>query len=369
MSKEDYYKLLGVERNADEKGLKSAYRKLAMQYHPDRNPNDEVAERKFKEINEAYDVLKDPDKRAAYDRYGHQAFEGGNASGGQGFGGFQDIFDEMFGDFMGGGRRKGHGTPRGADHTYRIKINLEDAFKGKKLDINVPVGKSCDSCNGSGSAEGSQPVTCGACGGRGSIRRSQGFFQLETTCGQCGGKGKVISNPCRTCKGQGHYNQKQDIAVNIPAGVDNGARLRVQGKGGAVPNGKQGDLYIEILVEEHNLFLRQDSHLYCQLPISFADAALGCDMEVPVIDGNHVKVKIPRSTQTGQRLRVSGKGMSIYDSSRRGDLYLELFVEVPENLSKRQEELLEEFRDIEKKSDKSPKVKNFFDKVKSFLDG
>lgn len=374
MSKEDYYKLLGVGKGADEKALKSAYRKLAMQYHPDRNPGDEEAERKFKQVNEAYDVLKDPNKRAAYDRYGHQAFEGGGGGGGhpggQGFGGFQDIFDEMFGDFMGGGRRGGRRQPRGADHSYRININLYDAFKGKKIDVNVPVGVSCEECSGSGAAKGSEAKICPTCQGHGSIRRSQGIFQLETTCGQCGGKGKVIANPCRKCNAQGHYNEKQNISVNIPAGVDNGARLRVAGKGGAVPGGgQQGDLFIEIMVSEHDLFIRQDADLLCQLPISFPDAALGCEMEVPVIDGNHVKVKIPKATQTGQRLRVAGKGMSIYNSTRRGNLYLELYVETPTELTADQENLLHQLRDLEKNQKQSPKIKKFLDKVKSFLDG
>ncbi|RED51430.1 molecular chaperone DnaJ [Aestuariispira insulae] len=371
MSKRDYYEILGASRDADAAALKSAYRKLAMQYHPDRNPGDAEAEAKFKEINEAYEVLKDADKRAAYDRFGHDAFTqgggGGGFGGGQGFGGFTDIFEEMFGDFMGGGRA-GHQQSRGADLRYNLEISLEDAYHGRSAEIKVPTSVSCDSCDGSGAEDGSRPVTCSTCNGHGKVRVQQGFFTLERTCPNCQGQGTMIDNPCKTCQGSGRKHEEKNLAVNIPQGVEEGTRIRLSGEGEAGLRGApSGDLYIFLSIAPHRLFQREGANIFCQVPISMADAALGATIEVPTIDGGRAKVKIPEGTQSGQQFRLSGKGMTVLRSQARGDMYIEARVETPVNLSKRQRELLKEFNEAAgKKSQNNPETEGFFTKVKEF---
>ena len=373
MSKRDYYEILGASREADAAALKSAYRKLAMQYHPDRNPGDAEAEAKFKEINEAYEVLKDADKRAAYDRFGHDAFTqgaggGGGFGGGQGFGGFTDIFEEMFGDFMGGGRGGGHQQSRGADLRYNLEISLEDAYHGRSVEIKVPTSVSCDSCDGSGAEEGSKPVTCGTCSGHGKVRVQQGFFTLERTCPNCQGQGTMIDKPCKSCQGSGRKHEEKTLSVNIPQGVEEGTRIRLSGEGEAGLRGAPtGDLYIFLSISPHRIFQREGANIFCQVPISMADAALGASIEVPTIDGGRAKVKVPEGTQSGQQFRLSGKGMSVLRSQARGDMYIEAKVETPVNLSKRQKELLKEFNEAGgKKSQNSPETEGFFTKVKEF---
>ncbi|WP_420418708.1 molecular chaperone DnaJ [Pacificispira sp.] len=381
MSKRDYYEILGLQKGASPDELKKAYRKLAMQYHPDRNPGDAAAEAKFKEVGEAYEVLKDEQKRAAYDRFGHEAFEQGgmggggfrNAGGGAGFGGFTDIFEEMFGDFMGGGGggrgRGGQRAARGADQRYNLEIGLEDAFSGRQVEIKVPTAVTCDSCNGSGAEDGAQPVNCGTCGGDGKVRASQGFFTIERTCPSCLGQGQVIDKPCRKCSGSGRMHKDKTLQVNIPKGVEEGTRIRLSGEGEAGLRGAPpGDLYIFLSIRPHRLFEREGENLFCRVPISMADAALGGEIEVPTIDGGRAKVKVPDGTQTGQRFRLRGKGMPVLRSESRGDMYIELAVETPVNLTKRQKELLKEFRDEGKGKNTSPETDGFFAKVKEFWD-
>ena len=375
MAKRDYYELLGVDRNADKDAIKKAYRKLAMKYHPDRNPGDAEAEQAFKDVSEAYEVLSDDQKRAAYDRFGHDAFEqggfggGGAGAAGAGFGGFTDIFEEMFGDFMGGGRR-GRGSPnRGADLRYNLEVSLEDAFHGRKIDIKVPTSVPCDTCDGSGAAEDANPVACGTCGGDGRVRASQGFFTIERTCPNCQGEGQVIDKPCKSCNGAGRVHRDKMLQVNVPRGVEDGTRIRLAGEGEAGMRGAPpGDLYIFVSVAPHRLFERQGADLACRVPIAMADAALGGEIEVPTIDGGRAKVKIPEGAQTGQQFRLRGKGMPVLQSSQRGDMYLELYVETPVNLSKRQKELLEEFRGAGGSKTQSPESEGFFSKVKEFWD-
>ncbi len=379
MTKEDYYSLLGVERTADEATLKKAYRKLAMQYHPDKNPGDAKAEQKFKEISEAYDVLKDPDKKAAYDRYGHAAFEGGmgggrGASAGFDFGGgFSDIFEDLFSDFTGGRRGAGAGASagssgrrRGSDIRYNLQISLEDAFKGKKQDITLTTSVTCDACNGTGGEKGAQPVTCSACGGRGSVRAQQGFFTIERTCHVCQGTGKIIENPCRKCGGSGAVRKDRTLAVTIPAGVEEGTRIRLSGEGEAgYRGGPQGDLYLFLNVKPHPFFRREGADIHCTVPITFTTAALGGSVEVPTIEGSRVKVSIPEGTQTGHQFRLRGKGMSVLRSKSRGDMFVHARVETPVKLTKRQRELLQEF-DQTSGSSTSPESYGFFDKVREF---
>ncbi len=376
MSKGDYYQILGVQKGASADELKKAYRKLAMQYHPDRNPGDAAAEAKFKEVGEAYEVLKDEQKRAAYDRFGHEAFEQagmGGASRGQagaGFGGFTDIFEEMFGDFMGGGRgRGGQRASRGSDQRYNLEISLEDAFRGRTVEIKVPTAVTCDSCSGSGAEDGAKPINCHTCGGDGKVRASQGFFTIERTCPTCQGQGQVIDKPCRKCSGSGRMHKDKSLSVNIPKGVEEGTRIRLTGEGemglrGAPP----GDLYIFLSVRPHKLFERDGENLFCRVPISMADAALGGEIEVPTVDGGRAKVKVPEGTQTAQRFRLRGKGMPVLRTENRGDMYIELAVETPMNLTKRQKELLREFRDEGKGRNTSPETDGFFSKVKEFWD-
>lgn len=377
MAKQDYYDVLGVDRGAGEDEFKKAYRKLAMKYHPDRNQGDATAETKFKEINEAYDVLKDDQKRAAYDQFGHAAFENGGPGGPGGFGGgggggFADIFDEMFGDFVGGRQQqRGAGRSRGSDLRYNLEISLEDAFKGRETRIRVPSSVGCEECNGSGAAKGSHPSTCGTCQGHGKVRASQGFFTIERTCPTCGGVGQTIENPCGVCSGAGTVRKEKTLSVTIPAGVEDGMRIRLSGEGEAGSKGAPpGDLYIFVAVGSHTLFQRDSANIFCQVPIPMTTAALGGAVEVPSIDGSRAKVTIPTGVQTGHRLRMRGKGMSVLNSKNRGDMYIDIRVETPVNLTKDQQQKLKDFQASLKKGDKgggkstSPESEGFFTRAK-----
>ncbi len=373
MAKQDFYGLLGVPKDAGAEDLKKAYRKQAMQYHPDRNPGDKEAEHKFKEISEAYDVLKDDQKRAAYDRFGHAAFEnggGGRPGGDFGFGaGFADIFDEMFGDFM-GGRRGGQqgGGARGSDLRYNLEITLEEAFKGSQTTVRVPSLTLCEACSGSGAHAGSKPVNCPTCQGNGRVRAQQGFFTIERTCPSCHGAGRVIENPCKPCGGQGRVRREKALSVNIPSGVEDGTRIRLAGEGEAGMRGAQpGDLYIFLSVKPHRLFQRDGANIHCRVPISMPTAALGGQVEVPTIDGNRAKVNIPAGTQPGHQFRLKGKGMTVLRSPARGDMFIEATVETPVNLTKRQQELLREFEREGANQKTSPESEGFFAKVKEFF--
>ncbi len=368
MAKQDFYETLGVAKNASAADLKSAYRKLAMKYHPDRNPGDEKAEQKFKEISQAYDVLKDEQKRAAYDRYGHAAFENGGgprAGGFSGGGGFADIFDEMFGDFMGG--RRGGAQQSGSDLRYNMEISLEDAFSGKTAQIRVPTSVGCEDCSGSGAEADSQPVTCPGCNGHGRVRAQQGFFTIERTCQTCQGVGRIIENPCRSCDGSGRVHKEKTLQVNIPAGVEDGTRIRLGGEGEAGLRGAPaGDLYIFLSIAPHRLFQRDGANIFCRVPIPLTTAALGGTVEVPVIDGGRAKVTIPDGTQHGQQFRLRGKGMGVMRSQATGDMYVEVIVETPVNLTARQKELLREFETESEGRKTSPEHEGFFDRVKEF---
>jgi molecular chaperone DnaJ len=372
MAKQDFYELLGVSKGAGAEDLKRAYRKLAMQWHPDRNPGDKAAEQKFKDINEAYDVLKDDQKRAAYDRFGHAAFENGRGAGPGDFGfasGFADIFDEMFGDFM-GGRRGQQSATRGNDLRYNMEITLEEAFKGKQANVRVPTLIACESCTGTGAEAGSKPVTCPTCHGHGRVRAQQGFFTIERTCPSCHGGGRVIENPCRVCSGQGRVRREKTLAVSIPAGVEDGNRIRLSGEGEAgVRGGASGDLYIFLSVRPHRFFQRDGANIQCRVPIDMATAALGGTIEVPAIDGTRAKLTIPAGTQTGRQFRIKSKGMSVLRSPSRGDMYIEATVETPVNLTKRQQELLREFAEAgDGKRATSPEAEGFFSRVKEFFE-
>ena len=370
MSKRDYYEILGVSRTVSDGELKSAFRKMAMRYHPDRNPDNPEAEEQFKEINEAYEALKDPDKRAAYDRFGHAAFEGPGA--GSGFGNdftstMSDIFDEFFG--MGGGRRGGRSArERGADLRYNMEVTLEEAFAGKAVEISVPTSITCDACAGSGAKPGTTPTQCPTCGGAGRVRATQGFFTLERTCPTCQGRGEVITDPCGKCGGSGRTTEERTLSVNIPAGIEDGTRIRLSGEGEAgVRGGPPGDLYIFLSVKPHALFQREGADLFCRVPISLGKAALGGQIEVPVIDGSKTMVKVPDGTQTGKQFRLKAKGMPMLRSTQRGDLYIQVVTETPRNLTKRQRELLEEF-ERESSQDTHPESTGFFAKFKDFLE-
>jgi molecular chaperone DnaJ len=370
MAKRDFYEVLGLSRSCDEKELKVAFRKLAMQLHPDRNPGDHTAELKFKEINEAYEILKDPQKRAAYDRFGHQAFEQGTGfggGGGAGFASFADIFDEFFGDFRGGGRRSGR--ERGSDLRYNLEIGLEEAFSGKTVEVEVPTSITCDVCSGSGAKPGSSPRVCPTCGGAGRVRASQGgFFHIERTCPTCHGRGEMISDPCTKCAGAGRVNQTRTLSVNIPAGIEDGTRIRLAGEGEAgVRGGPPGDLYIFLAIKPHAFFQRDGADIFCRVPVSFTTAALGGQFEVPTVDGERTRVKVPEGAQTGRQFRLKGKGMPVLRSRQTGDMYVQIVVETPQNLSRRQRELLEEF---ERASDErnSPESAGFFARVKDFFE-
>ncbi|NGN43743.1 molecular chaperone DnaJ [Mesorhizobium sp. CGMCC 1.15528] len=371
--KADFYETLGVQKGADEKELKSAFRKLAMQFHPDRNPGDNACEHKFKEINEAYETLKDPQKRAAYDRFGHAAFEnGGMNGGGQGFGGgggFSDIFEDIFGEMMGGRqRRSSGGRERGADLRYNMEITLEEAFAGKTAQIHVPASISCTDCSGSGAKPGTQPVTCTMCSGSGRVRASQGFFSIERTCPQCQGRGQMIKDPCAKCSGQGRVTEERSLSVNIPAGIEDGTRIRLASEGEAgLRGGPSGDLYIFLSVKPHEFFQRDGADLYCKVPISMITAALGGSFEVATLDGTQTRVKVPEGTQNGRQFRLKGKGMPILRQPNIGDLYIQTAVETPQNLTKRQRELLEEFEQLSSK-DNSPQSSGFFSRMKDFFE-
>ena len=371
MSKQDYYETLGVERGADPDSLKRAYRKLAMQWHPDRNPNNPEAEQKFKELSEAYDVLKDDQKRAAYDRFGHAAFEnGGRPGAGPGgfsfdFGsGFADIFDEMFGDLMGG--KRGQAQGRGADLRYNMEITLEEAFGGKQAKIRVPSSVTCEECGGSGGEKGAKPATCKTCQGHGKVRSQSGFFTIERTCPGCGGAGRVIEKACRSCGGAGRTQRERTLQVNIPAGVEDGTRIRLASEGEAGLRGAPpGDLYIFLAIQPHRVFQRRDAaNIVCRCPIPMTKAAVGGTIEVPTIDGTRTKVSIPAGTQTGAQFRLKGKGMSVLRSPQRGDMYVEVVVETPMNLTKKQKELLQEFEAAGSAEKTSPESAGFFSKVK-----
>ncbi|MFZ4762364.1 MAG: molecular chaperone DnaJ [Alphaproteobacteria bacterium] len=370
MAKADYYQTLGVAKGASSDELKKAYRKMAMQYHPDRNQGDQEAEKKFKEINEAYDVLRDDQKRAAYDRFGHQAFENGGRGADAGFGGanFSDIFEEMFGEMMGGGRRRGaEANRRGSDLRYDMDITLEDAFRGKATSIRIPNWIGCTDCEGTGSAGKAAPANCSACGGAGRQRMQQGFFTVERGCATCQGSGKIIKDPCRSCSGQGRVRKEKNLEVNIPAGVEDGTRLRVAGEGEAgMRGGPNGDLYVFIGLKPHRLFQREGANLLCRVPVPMVKAALGGEIEIPTIDGTMTNINLPAGTQTGQQFRVRGRGMSVLKSNARGDLYVDIQVETPVNLTKRQQELLHEFAHGEEADNISPESSNFFSRVKEF---
>jgi molecular chaperone DnaJ len=373
MAKQDYYELLGVSRGASADDLKKAYRKLAMQFHPDRNPGDKKSEQRFKDACEAYEVLKDEQKRAAYDRFGHAAFEGPGGTRGAGgdgnFGaGFADIFEEMFGDFM-GGRRQGAGANlRGNDLRYNLEITLEDVFKGKQNQLRVSTLATCEVCKGNGAEAGSRPINCPTCHGSGQVRAQQGFFTLERTCPACHGAGRVIENPCRACGGQGRVQKEKTLSVSIPAGVEDGTRIRLAGEGEAgLRGGGPGDLYIFLGVKPHRLFQREGANIHIRVPIALPVAALGGIVEVPTIDGSRTRVTIPTGTQPGHQLRLKGKGMSVLRSTHRGDMYVEVAVETPVNLSKRQQELLKEFEAAGDARKTQPQSAGFFAKVKEFF--
>jgi molecular chaperone DnaJ len=377
MAKQDYYTTLGVAREASADDLKKAYRKLAMQYHPDRNPHDKQAEAKFKELNEAYDVLKDDQKRAAYDRFGHAAFEqggpgpGGFQGGFEAAGGLGDIFDQMFGEFMGGRRGSGR-TRAGADIRQAVEIDLTEAFAGVKATLRVPTRVACEACSGTGSADKNASIdTCQTCKGAGKVRAQQGFFLVERTCPTCGGGGRVIRNPCRICQGAGTVQRERTLQVSIPAGVEDGQRIRLGGEGEAGGQGAQaGDLYVHISVRPHPLFQRDGANILVRVPVRMTQAALGGEVEVPVVDGTKAKVKIPAGTQTGDQFRLRGKGFSALRTTARGDMFIQVAVETPQQLTKRQRELLEEF-DTESGQHASghPESEGFFAKVKDFFEG
>lgn len=376
MAKRCYYETLGVTRTAGDADLKSAFRKLAMKYHPDRNPGDHDAEHRFKEINEAYDILKDEQKRAAYDRFGHAAFEHGmpGNGGGHGFGSdfasaFADIFEGVFG--MGGGAARGRasGRERGADLRYNLEITLEEAFAGKTAEIRIPTSVTCESCSGAGAKAGTKPKTCTTCGGTGRLRHVQGFFTLERTCASCQGRGQVIEEPCLTCGGAGRVTRDRTLSVHIPAGVEDGTRIRLAGEGEAgLRGGPTGDLYIFLSVEPHAFFQRDGADLHCRAPISMVTATLGGNFEVPTIDGGKTKVKVPEGTQSGRRFRLSGKGMPVLRSKQVGDMYVQVVVETPQKLTKRQRELLQEFEKLSS-NETQPESSGFFSRVKDFFDG
>ena len=374
MSKRDYYEVLGLSKGASADEIKKGYRRKAKELHPDSNTSDPSAESKFKEANEAYDVLKDPERKAAYDRFGHAAFEGGMGGGGgqrQGdfSSAFSDVFDDLFGDFMGGGQRGGGRSraSRGSDLRYNLEISLEDAYSGLQKSINVPTSVQCSPCNGSGAAGGSEPSTCPTCSGMGKVRASQGFFTVERTCPSCSGMGQVISNPCSSCGGQGRSNKDRSLSVNVPAGVETGTRIRLSNEGEAgLRGGPAGDLYIFIEVREHKIFQRDGNSLFCRIPVSMSGAALGGDIEVPTMDGGRSRVKIPAGSQSGRQMRLRGKGMPSIKSAQKGDMFIEIAVETPVNLTSKQRELLREFEALSE--DNNPESKSFFSSVKSFWD-
>ncbi|MEI4471961.1 molecular chaperone DnaJ [Frigidibacter sp. MR17.24] len=385
MAKRDYYEILGVSKGASADEIKKGYRQKAKELHPDRNQDNPEAEAQFKEVNEAYDVLKDDTKKAAYDRYGHAAFEGGMGGGGGrgGFGGggqgdfasaFSDVFEDLFGDFMGGRGPGGGGgggrsrAQRGSDLRYNLRVTLEEAFTGVQKQINVPSSVTCGACTGTGAEGGAEPAVCPTCSGMGKVRAQQGFFTVERTCPTCGGLGQTIKNPCKVCHGAGRVEKDRALSVNIPAGVETGTRIRLAGEGEAgLRGGPSGDLYIFLEVRDHALFQREGTNLYCRVPVGMVDAALGGEVEVPTIDGGRSRVKIPAGSQTGRQMRLRGKGMPALRGGGTGDMMIELAVETPVNLTSRQKDLLREFDRLSE--DNNPESSTFFSKVKNFWDG
>lgn len=377
MAKRDYYEVLGVSKGASADEIKKAFRGKAKALHPDRNKENPKAESQFKEANEAYEVLKDADKKAAYDRFGHAAFEGGMGGGGRaggGFGGghadfssaFSDVFDDLFGNFAGGGRG-GNRATRGSDLRYNLRITLEEAFGGLQKTIKVPTSVACTSCNGTGAEGGSEPTTCPTCSGMGKVRAQQGFFTVERTCPTCNGLGQIIKNPCKACQGAGRIEKDRSLSVNIPAGVETGTRIRLSGEGEAgLRGGPSGDLYIFIEVADHELFQRDGTNLFCRVPVSMAKAALGGSIEVPTIDGGRGRVQIPAGSQSGRQMRLRSKGMPALQGSSAGDMFIELAVETPVNLTARQKELLQEFDELAENN--NPETSSFFSSVKNFWD-
>ena len=381
MAKRDYYEVLGIDRGATDQDLKSAFRKLAKKFHPDTNPGDVDAEKNFKEVNEAYEALKDPQKRAAYDQFGHAAFEGmGGRGPGGGQGGFgpdfassmSDIFDDLFGEFMGGRRGGGgrhSGRERGADLRYNMSITLDEAFNGKTAQIRVPTSVSCETCDGSGAKSGTNPTTCPTCSGAGKIRASQGFFTIERPCPTCHGRGETIQNPCADCGGAGRVTKERTLSVNIPPGVEDGTRIRLAGEGEAgMRGGPAGDLYIFLSIEPHSIFQRDGADIFCRVPISMTTAALGGQIEVPTVEGAISRVKIPEATQSGKQFRLKGKGMPVLRSKLTGDMYIQVEAETPTKLTRRQRELLEEFQKLSD-AGTSPESQSFFDRMKGLFDG
>jgi molecular chaperone DnaJ len=371
MTKRCYYETLEVTRTVDDTELKTSYRKLAMKYHPDRNNGNREAEVQFKEINEAYEVLKDPQKRAAYDRFGHAAFEQGRG-GGPGFGAdfastFSDIFDDLFG--MGGRRGRGTARERGADLRYNMEITLDEAYAGKTAQMRLPTAVICEDCSGTGAQAGTKPTSCAHCGGQGKIRHAQGFFTLERTCPICGGRGQVIENPCSTCSGSGRVTRERTLSVNIPPGVEDGTRIRLAGEGEAgMRGGTPGDLYIFLSIAAHPFFQRDGADVHCRVPISVVTAALGGEFEVPAMGGSMTRVKVPAGTQTGRRFRLHGKGMPVLRAKQTGDMYVQVIVETPQKLTKQQKELLVEFERLSS-TETQPEAAGFFTRVKDFFDG
>ncbi|PHS72856.1 MAG: molecular chaperone DnaJ [Porticoccus sp.] len=373
MAKRDYYEILGVAKNASADEVKKAYRRIAMKNHPDRNPDNKAAEDVFKEATEAYEVLSDKEKKAAYDQYGHAGVDPnagfGGGQGGPGFGGFSDIFGDVFGDIFGGAGRGRGGPMRGSDLRYDMQLDLEDAVKGKTVQIRVPTLVNCKTCDGSGAKKGSTPTTCGTCGGHGQVRMSQGFIAVQQTCPTCRGRGQVISDPCGACHGQGRVQESKTLSVKVPAGVDTGDRIRLAGEGEAGPEGgPPGDLYVQIHVREHSLFKREGRNLYCEVPISIVDAILGGEIEVPTLDGR-VKLKIPPETQTDRVFRLRGKGVSSVRGGGPGDLLCRVVLETPVNLNTEQKELLRQLQESLEKGKHSPKRASWFEGVKKFFDG
>lgn len=378
MSKRDYYEVLGVSKGASADEIKKGFRKKAKELHPDRNKDNPDSEAQFKEANEAYDILRDAEKKAAYDRFGHAAFENGTGGGrpGGGFGqgdfsnAFSDVFDDLFGDFMGGQRGGGGGrrAARGSDLRFNLRVALEEAYAGLQKTINVPTAVACSSCEGTGAEGGVEPTTCPTCSGMGKVRAQQGFFTVERTCPTCSGLGQIIKNPCKACGGAGRVEKDRALSVNIPAGVETGTRIRLAGEGEAgMRGGPPGDLYIFVEVSDHKLFERDSVNLYCRVPVSMAKAALGGSIEVPTIDGGRGRVQIPAGSQSGRQMRLRGKGMPALRGGGIGDMFIELAVETPVNLTGRQKELLREFDDLGE--DNHPESKSFFSSVKSFWDG
>jgi len=372
MAKKDFYEILGVNKSSSPEQIKSAYRKLAVKHHPDKNPGDKVSEDKFKEASEAYHILSDNERKQNYDNFGHAAFENGGGRQSGGFGGFggadiSDIFEDFFGDFGGSGRGRGRNSNnRGSDLRYDLSIILEEAFTGKKQDIKFSTTEKCNTCKGNGSKPGYSPDRCTVCGGNGKVRSNQGFFTVQQTCPQCAGSGDEITNPCNDCNGQGNKQASKKLSVTIPKGVNDGTKIRLAGKGEAGSRGSSnGDLYLFINVSSHNLFKRSDENLFFECPISIADAALSTTIEIPTIDGGKAKIKIPEGTQNGKQFRLKGKGMPYMRGSGYGDLYVQINTEVPVSLNKEQKELLEKFREIENEKS-NPSIKKFFQKAKSF---